>query len=319
MLRLIWGNITFNPVNEPKKQHLEEQMEMVSHEKSDRIPSARVGHTAHAINQKSSSSQSIILLGGANLEGTLNEAFLYSTSDDKWSPLNWTDVSDGPLLSRYEHSSAVLPDGEVFVFGGATQSGPLGDIFRLLLSEESPEKSNPSVNSLSLSVSDLGSSSLFPGKSRTQHGSACLTEYGQIVVFAGGAMGSQPVSDNQLYMYDTKLQSWLIVQTSGQGPSVRFGHLLLYQHPVEEAPDDTVRLHIPRGHILIHGGMAEDNFFGDFYQFQFSNLRHTHLRPTVVVFRDLKEAFDSVDRESLMSSFLLEVMPQNYMDVLSSH
>uniref|UniRef100_A0A183B1X4 Reverse transcriptase domain-containing protein n=1 Tax=Echinostoma caproni TaxID=27848 RepID=A0A183B1X4_9TREM len=44
---------------------------------------------------------------------------------------------------------------------------------------------------------------------------------------------------------------------------------------------------------------------------QVLDMRHTHRRPTIAVFLDLKEAFDSVDREALLGSLLRKGIPRN--------
>ncbi|THD25588.1 hypothetical protein D915_003722 [Fasciola hepatica] len=245
----------------------------LTHEdKSALVPCARVGHTIQELPRKPSQLEPfLLLLGGANLDDTLDEAFVFSTSDGTWSKLNWmVEPLSGPTLSRYEHASAVLPDGDVIVFGGATKSCPLGDLLELKVTH------NPPLTGLSISPNS-SSSSTFPGESRTQHGSACLTEHGQLLIFSGGAMGNQPVSDIQVHIYDTKSKSWSSVHTTGQTPCVRLGHLLIYQYPSTE-PLDAADLHrIPRGRMLIHGGMAEEKFFDDFYQMQFSEVDESHL------------------------------------------
>ncbi|KAA0199119.1 hypothetical protein FBUS_06237, partial [Fasciolopsis buskii] len=237
------------------------------------IPSARVGHTVHELPLICTHLKpSLLLLGGADPDGTLDEAFIFSPSDGVWTKLNWeAKLSSRPSLARYEHTSAVLPDGGVIVFGGATHSGPLDDVLELRVTE------NPLLANVSISP-DAGSFSAFPGEARTQHGATCLTEHGQLLIFAGGALGNQPVSDNQVHVYNAKSKSWSHVSATGRAPCDRLGHVLLYQCPPNQTLTE-IDSHsvVPRGHLFIHGGMAGERFFDDFYQMEFSEDDEKHL------------------------------------------
>ncbi|CAL8082449.1 unnamed protein product [Calicophoron daubneyi] len=263
------------------------------------LPAARVGHTVHVWYPSKLYEQPILLiLGGADPAGTFNEVHVYEVSTSKWTQAT-IPKELSPALGRYEHTSVFLHNKEIVVFGGATKDGPLDEIisFQLCADEENPTSS---VHILRCDRTP----SRFQHGSRTQHSCACLTEFDQLIVFSGGGMGSQPVPDLQVHMYDTVTNAWSIIPAAGSPPCPRFGHLILYQPPKSHSRCED---RLPRGRLFVHGGMAEDEYFDDFYLLDFSNLSEDTLRANWMDVSERSEwAFGSLERVNPRFNTILE-------------
>ncbi|VUZ47519.1 unnamed protein product, partial [Hymenolepis diminuta] len=65
---------------------------------------------------------------------------------------------------------------------------------------------------------------------RTQHTSDCITNAGEILIFAGGNKGSEPVDDPLVHVFEVKTGKWRTVEThveENDVPQCRMGHLML--------------------------------------------------------------------------------------------
>ncbi|KAA3671371.1 Rab9 effector protein with kelch motifs, partial [Paragonimus westermani] len=234
-------------------------------------PSARVGHNAHTWQPDKVVSQlRIVILGGANLAGTFDDVSLFDPVTRIWTKLTTPPEIPAPGLSRYEHTSALFNNEEILIFGGATREGPLSDMFSVRLTVDNTTEPQSNLWQLTYSSTEVDRAT-FKHDARTQHTSACLTELGQLLVFAGAGLGSRPVLDNQVHMYDIQKNCWSTVNLTGTNrPSERFGHLALYQPPTTKSGDTPQGL--PRGRFYVHGGMAESAFFDDFFQLEFTKI-----------------------------------------------
>ncbi|KAF5401790.1 hypothetical protein PHET_04777 [Paragonimus heterotremus] len=234
-------------------------------------PSARVGHSAHSWQPNKVASQlRIVILGGADPIGTFNDVSLFDPVTKMWTKLAIPPELSPPGLSRYEHASAVFNNEEILIFGGATREGPLGDMFSVRLTVDNTTEPQSNLCQLTYSSTEMDRAT-FKHDARTQHTSACLTELGQLLVFARAGLGSKPVLDSQVHMYDIPKNYWSTVNLNNtNGPSERFGHLALYQPPATKSNGTPQRL--PRGRFYVHGGMAENAFFDDFFQLEFTKI-----------------------------------------------
>ncbi|CAH8833554.1 unnamed protein product [Trichobilharzia szidati] len=170
----------------------------------------------------------------------------------------------------------MFPKKELLIFGGATKSGPLNQLLRLHLDDLSVPKAISTENSSVFEIQSFTGSikqscnHTNPAcKSRTQHSSVSLTEYDQLLIFSGGDVGSQTVSDDKVHMYDSVLDSWIKIPVEGISPCSRLGHLMLYESPCQLETSNAEH-RIPKGKLYIHGGMADDELFDDLYALHFA-------------------------------------------------
>ncbi|CAH8475280.1 unnamed protein product [Heterobilharzia americana] len=248
------------------------------------LPVGRVGHTAHVLPldcDPIGERLLIIIIGGADPSKVLNEAFALDMVSLKWYTVGVAEGIDFPSLGRYEHSSAILCDQRLLIFGGATKSGPLCQLLRLQIDVHSTMTPTmaattlnssvpPEIQSINASIKQDDNQTAieqFIWKPRTQHSSVSLTEHDQLLIFSGGDIGSQTVLDEKVYMYDNVVNSWTIIPVEGISPCSRLGHLILYESPYELINSTSER--IPKGNLYIHGGMAGGELFDDLYALHF--------------------------------------------------
>ncbi|CAH8456528.1 unnamed protein product [Schistosoma guineensis] len=255
----------------------------VSYTLEGKSPLARVGHSTHAVRMKCGNTGNrplVIMIGGADASGVFNEAYILDIISFMWYTVDLEQTIDFPGLGRYEHSSAILNNQELLIFGGATKTGPLSQLLRLQIHcLSTPE--NPSIYEEDRITASLTQDRIhtdiqqFIYHPRTQHSSVSLTEYNQLIVFSGGNVGSQPVSDDKVYMYDSEINSWNIIPVEGLPPCSRLGHLILYEFPYELANSNYER--IPKGKMYIHGGMVNEKLLDDIYVLHFTNQSDNNL------------------------------------------
>lgn len=204
-------------------------------------PSPRVGHSCcvresikkcseEISDAESQNCQSLVIVGGANPDGSFNDAYILDFEKYAWCKCEWTGLPE-----RYEHS-AFIPahePNEIVVFGGAKKDNNLNDI-QILDTE---------ANSWCLAVP----SGKAPSQ-RTCHSAAAIGDH--LYIFGGGQSGAEPVEDDTLYVYDAKESSWSQPSVSGPGPESRHGHVMV-----------TVK-----NDIYVHGGMAGTKIFADLWK-----------------------------------------------------
>ncbi|VDN42513.1 unnamed protein product [Dibothriocephalus latus] len=66
-------------------------------------------------------------------------------------------------------------------------------------------------------------------------------------------------------MYKIKEKKWITVETEGCAPSPRMGHLMLYQ---ASDPRSEANRASDVSSFFVHGGMAGEKFFDDFYRLE---------------------------------------------------
>ncbi|XP_067825817.1 rab9 effector protein with kelch motifs isoform X1 [Heptranchias perlo] len=192
-------------------------------------PGVRVGHTLAYIPDTSGKGK-IIIVGGANPNGSFPDAHILELDTHEWDVPEWKG-----LLPRYEHSSfvPVSKPGGLWLFGGADECANRNCV--QVLNFETGVWRSPAVNGT-------------PPTPRTCHCStAAIGDC--LYVFGGGDKGAEPVQDPQLHAFDKATLSWSQRSTEGRPPAPRHGHVMV----------------AIGSKLFIHGGLAGDKFFNDMY------------------------------------------------------
>ncbi|KAM3177653.1 hypothetical protein ACTXT7_004134 [Hymenolepis weldensis] len=220
----------------------------------------RVGHTAHHL-QVNGNLDWILLVGGANLSRCCKNALLLNIKKGQFHSVDLPDSLPDPGLARYEQSSCIY-DNEIIIFGGATSEQPLNDILRLTLKPDaliglqaSSQLIAPTENLIMTPICEISP--------RTQHTSDCITNAGEILIFAGGNKGSEPVDD-------PLTGKWRTVEVQVEEndiPQCRMGHLMLLRPPRND------QSFLNEEVLYIHGGMSGNKFFDDFYRLQLKRIK----------------------------------------------
>ncbi|XP_056603132.1 rab9 effector protein with kelch motifs isoform X2 [Triplophysa dalaica] len=196
-------------------------------------PGVSVGHTCTFLPSKDGGKGRIVLVGGANPNGSFSESYIINLETHEWDIPGW----DG-LQARYEHCGFVAESDSLCVFAGAVQTGNLNCVQILHTSDEIKG------HGLWKTVQVKGT----PPSVRTYHtNSACIGD--RLFVFSGGDAGATPVTDPQVHIFDTVSATWTQTETRGTPPTPRHGHVI--------AAVGTV--------LYIHGGMAGDKFYSDMF------------------------------------------------------
>ena len=115
---------------------------------------------------------------------------------------SWSQMESIGLQSRYEHS-AFVSASKLFVFGGASQEGNHNSIQSLDLGGTVPH-----------TWATLSPGGTAPPSARTYH-TMGDTLKDRFVVYSGGRIGSEPVKDKQVHMYDINENQWLRPNVKG--------------------------------------------------------------------------------------------------------
>jgi Rab9 effector protein with kelch motifs len=196
-------------------------------------PAPRLGHSCCP-----TSATELLLFAGATLESPLNDVHLFDLTNFEWRPLECSGKA--PAL-RYDHGAMFLPTlAKMVVFGGAQAERNLCDIHVLDISTRT--WTSPKVSGSAPSP-------------RTAHAVAAFET--QLVVWAGGKQGMDPVDTSDVYFFDVPTSTWKRVKGSGVVPPPRHGHSMT----------------VIGSRMFVFGGMAGSTFFGDLYVFDL--LTHT--------------------------------------------
>ncbi|KAL0965489.1 hypothetical protein UPYG_G00281940 [Umbra pygmaea] len=202
-------------------------------------PGVSVGHTCTYFPSENGGKGKILIVGGANPNGSFSASHVINLDRYGWDIPEWEG-----LEARYEHCSFVpvsYPQS-LWVFAGAQQSGNLDSVQNLQLTDGGPWK-NVQVNGM-------------PPCPRTYHtNSACVGD--RLFVFSGGDSGATPVSDTKLHVFDTVSHTWSQPNTQGRHPPVRHGHVMIAVGTK----------------LYIHGGMAGEKLHSDMYALDTGNMR----------------------------------------------
>ncbi|MBN3324404.1 RABEK protein, partial [Atractosteus spatula] len=206
-------------------------------------PGERVGHTCTYIPGKDGRKGKILIVGGANPNGSFSDSYIIDLDAHEWDIPDWEG-----LLPRYEHCSFVPQSrpGSLWVFGGAEQNGNRSCVQELQMETGSWR-----------SVKVCGT----PPSARTYHTcSACVGE--RLYVFSGGDQGAAPVSDSQLHVFDSASLTWSQPETQGKPPSPRHGHVIVSVG----------------SKLYIHGGLAGETLHSDLHCIDTMDMRWERVR-----------------------------------------
>ncbi|XP_028829903.1 rab9 effector protein with kelch motifs isoform X2 [Denticeps clupeoides] len=209
-------------------------------------PGVSVGHTCTFLSTGEKGKGNILIVGGANPNGSFTGCQVLSLDRHEWDIPEW----DG-LLARYEHCSFVPESSRntLWVFAGAEQSGNLNCLQVLHVADGSSWET--------VKVSGV------PPSPRTYHtSSACVGD--RLFVFSGGHAGASPVADSQLHVFDTVSSTWSQPDTEGTAPSSRHGHVVV-------AVGST---------IYIHGGLSGDKFHSDMFSIDTDTMKWKQVQAT---------------------------------------
>lgn len=202
-------------------------------------PGVSVGHTCIYLPSEDDGKGKVLIIGGANPNGSFSESHVINLDSHEWDIPEWEG-----LEARYEHCSFV-PEScpqSLWVFAGAQQSGNRNCVQNLQLTD----------GGLWKGVEVKGT----PPCPRTYHtNSASVGD--RLFVFSGGDSRATPVSDPKLHVFDTVSCTWSQPDTQGRHPPARHGHVVTAVGPK----------------IYIHGGMAGEKFYSDVYSLDTSSMK----------------------------------------------
>lgn len=207
-------------------------------------PSMRVGESCTYVPGKHESDNGhLYIIGGADPSGPFCDTYVLDLNTLRW------DFIDSPgFRARYEHAafSPKSAPNKIYIFGGADKTGNMNDI--------------------QLFDSDSGTWSCItvagtPPSERTYHtNSAVIGD--KFIVYSGGHCGADPVMDRQIYVFDTVTHSWQTLNTKGDSPKPRHGHVVV---AVENK-------------VYIHGGMSGQNFYSDIHVLDLDKMTWSHVK-----------------------------------------
>lgn len=198
-------------------------------------PAVSVGHTCTFLPSSDAGKGRIVIVGGANPEGSFSDSYMINLDTHEWDIPDWVG-----LQARYEHCSFV-PESDphsLWVFAGAEKNGNRNCVQVLRTSADAEGRGlwqTVQVRGVAPTV-------------RTYHtSSACVGD--RLYVFSGGDAGASPVTDPQLHVFDTVSVTWLQPESRGTPPAARHGHVIT----------------AVGSNIYIHGGMAGEKFHSDMF------------------------------------------------------
>lgn len=198
------------------------------------LPEPRVGHTASYLPRR----KKVLLVGGASPCALYSEVWQLDVQRLTLSLLRPGPGGPGPAgqpPQRYEHCAFLpqeLPD-RIWVFAGANMEGNLNDLWELDAAADEWRF--------------VDNSGAVPAP-RTMHTTTADVS-GALVLFGGGSQAASPVADQSVYKLDPASRVWTTIETQGDPPAPRQGHVL-----------------VGVGNKLVcHGGMSGNKFFADLH------------------------------------------------------
>uniref|UniRef100_A0A9J7XKN4 Rab9 effector protein with kelch motifs n=1 Tax=Cyprinus carpio carpio TaxID=630221 RepID=A0A9J7XKN4_CYPCA len=236
-------------------------------------PAVSVGHTCTFLPSCDAGKGCIVIVGGANPDGSFSESYIISLDAHEWDIPDWVG-----LQARYEHCSFV-PESDprsLWVFAGAEKNGNRNCVQVLRTSADAEGRGSWQTVQVKGAAPTV----------RTYHtSSACVGD--RLYVFSGGDAGASPVTDPQLHVFDTGLRStqyhsrfrteaciteklclfavsvtWMQPESKGTPPAPRHGHVIA----------------AVGSNIYIHGGMAGEKFHSDMFLLSTETLKWEKVR-----------------------------------------
>ena len=206
-------------------------------------PSVRVGHTASFIPDPNGGNGKVYIIGGANPSGPFSDIHVLDLETFSW------DYLDAPGFSpRYEHA-AFIPQShptKIYIFGGADQAGNHNDL-----------QVFDTVSKTWSIVTTTGT----PPSPRTFHTSSSSVG-DKFIVYSGGNIGADPVSDRQVHCFDANTNCWTVLNIRGDSPKPRHGHAVVASG----------------NKIFIHGGMSGTTFYSDLHMLDLEKNTWTNIK-----------------------------------------
>ncbi|CAL1529655.1 unnamed protein product [Lymnaea stagnalis] len=193
-------------------------------------PSMRVGHSATLVPAlHANEGDKVFVIGGANPGQIFTEVHILDLKARTWDTLEATG-----FRGRYEHAAFCVSNhpGQLFVFGGATQTGSLNDVQKL-----------DTGSGTWTDVEIRGT----PPSPRTHRSSVVIGS--KVYFYSGGHSGPDPVGDRRVHCLDTATISWSTLAPAGDSPKPRHGHVMVAL----------------KNKIYLHGGMAGSTFYDDLF------------------------------------------------------
>ena len=196
---------------------------------SGQPPAVRVGHACIQITSGSQSNGHLYVTGGANPSGTFSDMFCLNLDS-----MVWQKYPAGSFCGRYEHTvfRGQSDPSKFYVFGGADCSGNRNDV--------------QEFDMISKMWSTVDVTGTVP-PARTFHNGACVGD--KLIVFGGGELGAEPVSDKNTYAFEIAERRWSVLKLHGDAPKPRHGHLMV----------------AAGNRLFLHGGMSGSSFFDDLH------------------------------------------------------
>ncbi|XP_010876089.1 rab9 effector protein with kelch motifs [Esox lucius] len=194
-------------------------------------PGVSVGHTCTYVPCEDGGKGKVLIVGGANPNGSFSESHVINLDSHEWDIPDWEG-----LEARYEHCSFV-PESypqSVWVFAGAQQNGNFNCVQNLQFPDGGTWKS--------VEVKGM------PPCPRTYHTNSASVG-NRLFVFSGGDSGATPVSDARIHVFDTVSCTWSQPDTQGIPPPARHGHVVV----------------AVGSKLYVHGGMAGEKLHSDMY------------------------------------------------------
>jgi protein phosphatase len=123
---------------------------------------------------------------------------------------------------RFGHTTTLVSDSRVLLFGGAT-----GDSGRYTITADAY-----SLDVNSITWTKIAAEGTVPS-ARAAHAAACVDQL-QLVVY-GGATGGGSLSSDELFLLDIRDQErsqWMAVPVFGPTPGRRYGHSMVFNKPM---------------------------------------------------------------------------------------
>ena len=158
------------------------------------VPAARMGHVAVWTGSK------MIIWGGINLAGLLNDGAMYDPVLNQWTAINLPDAPEVRM-----NATAVWATDRMVVWGGMGEAGELNSGGQLIFSNGVPNRWQATTNS----------NAPYPRIGHT------ATWTGSKMIIWGGQSGSIPLGDGAVY--STTADQWTTV-SSTNAPAARFDH-----------------------------------------------------------------------------------------------
>lgn len=164
------------------------------------------------------------MFGGYSLShGPLNDIRLFDTKNNTWMPVTVESTSEASMpQGRYFHAAEILySKQQIYVYGGITNKD-----------ENIKGTSNNTLNDFwKFSIQDQRWTKIDSPYSPPPLAGHTLTwrrDFESLVLIGG--FSPKHGYMNEVWEFDTKTDNWEVIQTSGNGPPMVYGHSTVYHN-----------------------------------------------------------------------------------------